>query len=115
MFRAHRIFPRQWQGIPALMNHRSHPNASSTGAGSSKPSCLKDNHRKGRGLEKLNASIISDRKFQLRFNRHSKLKNTHILKWWLKSAFKTRAISYFTIKSNTGIIAAMRYCSALQK
>lgn len=85
-FRAHRICPRQWQGIPALTNHRSHPKANGIGAGNSKPSCLKDNHRKGRTLEKVSAPVISDRKLQLRFNRHCKLK------WWLKSAFKARRL-----------------------
>lgn len=101
-------------GIPALMNHRIQPNANSIGAGNSKSSCLKDDHRKGRGLDKLNAPLISDQKFQLRFNRYCRLKNTHILKWWQKSELKTKRISYFTIESNTGVITAIRYCSVFR-
>ena len=57
------------QGVPALVNHTNDPNADGIGAGSSKPSCPKDNCRKGRGLNKADAPVVSDRKFLLKFNR----------------------------------------------
>jgi len=62
------------QGTPTLANHTNHPKADSTGAGSSKPSRLKGNHRKGRGLRKAKAPTQRDGEFLLKFNTTTKSK-----------------------------------------
>lgn len=49
--------------------HSNHPNTDTIDTGCRKPSCLKDNPRKMRGLKKANALVFSDRQFLLKFKR----------------------------------------------